>query len=116
MKKLGTHLLVELKDCECKKLDDIQYIQGAMVIAAAVSGATVLDFSFHEFNPQGVSGAVIIAESHLTIHTWPEYGYAAIDVFTCGDECDPWKAAEYLEKVLESKKKIIKEYNRGIPD
>ncbi len=72
--------------------------------AAEEAGATIVDSSFHRFLPHGISGVVVIAESHLAIHTWPEYGYAAIDLFTCGDEVNPWKAFEFLRIKFDAKK------------
>ena len=75
--------------------------------------ATIVDSVFHHFNSWGVSGAVIIAESHLTIHTWPEYGYAAADFFTCGD-IDPWKSFELLETLLKAEKSESTEIPRGL--
>ena len=85
-----------------------------MIKAAEVSGATVLKSAFQDFNPQGISGVVVIAESHLTIHTWPEFGFAAVDIFTCGDTVDPWKATQYLEEELEVKDVEITELFRGV--
>jgi S-adenosylmethionine decarboxylase proenzyme len=84
-----------------------------MIEAASRSGATVLDTSFHYFSPQGVSGVVVIAESHLAIHTWPEYDYAAVDIFTCGTRVDPWKAFHYLKSTLDSKESSVNEIIRG---
>lgn len=110
-KKLGTHLLIELTGCNY--LNDESVIEYAMIQAAISSGATILSKHFHKFQPQGVSGAIIIAESHLTIHTWPEYGYASIDVYTCGDTCKPYDAAETLSKLLEADRMEIREYIRG---
>jgi len=81
---LGRHLLLELRECNVAVLDDLKYLENALVSAAKDSGATVLDKSFHHFAPQGVSGVVLIAESHLSLHTWPEHAYAAVDIFTCG--------------------------------
>ncbi|MGC8604605.1 MAG: adenosylmethionine decarboxylase, partial [Desulfomonilaceae bacterium] len=83
--------------------------------AAEIAGATVLKTAFQNFNPQGVSGVVVIAESHLTIHTWPEYGYAAIDIFTCGTRVDPWKAAVYLRQEMEAVDMQVRDFQRGIP-
>ncbi|MDI6815488.1 MAG: adenosylmethionine decarboxylase, partial [Dehalococcoidales bacterium] len=80
------------------------------------AGARVLGESFHWFHPQGVSGMVIIAESHLFIHTWPEYGYVAADIFTCGDSAQPEKAAQILIGKLGSKNHSIIEIQRGILD
>ncbi len=87
-----------------------------MAQAAEAAGATVLKTAFQDFNPQGVSGVVVIAESHLTIHTWPEYGYAAVDIFTCGAKVDPWKAADFLNNHLEANEIQIRDFRRGIPE
>jgi len=81
---LGRHLLAELTGCEAAALADLQGVTTAMLQAAEASGATIVTHSFHHFSPYGVSGAVIIAESHLAIHTWPEHEFAAVDFFTCG--------------------------------
>jgi S-adenosylmethionine decarboxylase len=85
-----------------------------MVKAAIDCGAVVLGNSFHHFNPQGVSGVVVIAESHISIHTWPEHGYAAVDVFTCGTSVEPEKAAGVLIEGLESENHSIMEVQRGV--
>jgi S-adenosylmethionine decarboxylase proenzyme len=93
---LGKHLLLELKGCNKELLNDISFLREALLAAAVEAGATILGESFHQFNPQGVSGVVIIAESHICIHTWPEYGYAAADIFTCGSSVQPEKVAEII--------------------
>jgi len=111
---LGRHLLVELHDCNKEVLNDLGLLRDIMVKAAIDCGAVVLGDSFHHFNPQGVSGVVIIAESHLSIHTWPEYGYAAVDIFTCGTFVNPDKAAEVLIEKLGSKNHSIMEIPRGV--
>ena len=116
MNALGKQLLLELKDCDKEVLNDLSFLRDVMVAAANEAGATVLGESFHQFNPHGVSGAVIIAESHLFIHTWPEYGYAAIDIFTCGDSVQPEKAAETLVRKLGAKGHSIMELQRGLMD
>ena len=85
-----------------------------MLGAAREAGATVVGQSFHKFDPVGVTGIVAIAESHLCIHTWPEYGYAAADIFTCGEEFDPRKAAEVLIGKLDCSQPAIKEIQRGL--
>jgi S-adenosylmethionine decarboxylase proenzyme len=85
-----------------------------MLKAAIDCGAVVLGNSFHHFSPQGVSGVVVIAESHISIHTWPEYGYAAVDVFTCGTTVNPEKAAEVLIERLGSKNHSLMEVPRGV--
>lgn len=114
MHALGTHLLVELRDCDPEILKDLGKVKDALVSAAKEARATIIDVSFHEFNPFGISGMVVIAESHLSIHTWPEYGYAAVDIFTCGDIIKPEVAAHYLIGQFESKNPSIVEVKRGI--
>ena len=84
MTALGHHLLAEFTGCSAPSLADLKIVTDAMLRAAEASGATVVTHSFHHFSPHGVSGAVIIAESHLAIHTWPEHGFAAVDFFSCG--------------------------------
>jgi S-adenosylmethionine decarboxylase len=83
-----------------------------MLEAANACGATVVQTVFHSFNPHGVSGVVVIAESHLAIHTWPEYGHAAVDVFTCGDSIDPNVALEYLRDGLGAREVTSQEVDR----
>ncbi|MFH1434482.1 MAG: adenosylmethionine decarboxylase [Pseudomonadota bacterium] len=114
MKALGRHLLVDLYDCNGSLLDDVEYIREHMLKSALAANSTIINSTFHHFSPWGISGVVVIAESNITIHTWPEYGYAAIDVFTCGNEGDPWKAFEYLRDALESKRNHVKEEKRGL--
>ena len=114
MYALGRHLLLELKDCNREVLNDLSFLQNVMVSAAQEAGATVLEKYFHQFSPQGVSGAVIIAESHLSLHTWPEYGYAAADIFTCGDTVRAETAADFLVEKLESKDPTVMEIKRGV--
>ena len=114
MNALGTHLLLDLKDCDKEVLNDLTFLKDSLLAAAVEAGATVLGESFHRFSPQGVSGVVIIAESHLFIHTWPEYGYAAVDIFTCGDSNQPRRAAKFLIGKLQTKNHSIIELQRGI--
>ena len=84
-----------------------------MMNAALEAKATIVESTFHEFSPHGVSGVVVIAESHLTIHSWPEYCYAAVDVFTCGDLIDPQVAADYMIEKFESQGASMVEMFRG---
>lgn len=114
MHALGTHLLVELKDCNPAILKSLEEVRDALVSAAKEAKATIIDISFHEFNPFGVSGMVVIAESHLSIHTWPEYAYAAVDIFTCGDIIKPEVAAASLIERFECKTPSVVEVKRGI--
>lgn len=114
MNALGRHILVELHDCDREALNDIDLIREAMLKAAVDCGAVIMGESFHRFSPQGVSGVVVIAESHISIHTWPEYGYAAADVFTCGTSVNPEIAANVLIEKLGSKNHTLTEIQRGV--
>ena len=116
MNALGKHLLLELKDCDKEVLNDIAFLKSTLLAAASECGATVLGESFHQFSPQGISGVVVIAESHLFIHTWPEYSYVAADIFTCGNSVQPGKAAQILIRELGAKNHSIVEIQRGILD
>lgn len=80
----GTHVLLDLHGCPSERLEHPEESERILLAAAAAMGATVISYDFHAFSPHGVSGVVVIAESHLTVHTWPEHGYAAVDVFSCG--------------------------------
>ena len=114
MNALGTHLVLELKDCRAKFLNDTKRIEETMLAAAREAKATIVGSQFHKFSPYGVSGMVVIAESHLSIHTWPEYGYAAVDIFTCGETLQPEVAARYLIEKFQSKNPGMLEVKRGI--
>jgi len=111
---LGLHLLLELRDCNSGLLDDLNHIRLAMLRAAQDAGAHVIGESFHQFSPQGVTGILAIAESHISIHTWPEYGYAAADIFTCGSGFQARKIAGILVEVLECQDPEITEVVRGL--
>jgi len=111
---LGRHLLVEFYNCDSNVLNNVQLIEDIMCGAAVECGATIVQQNFHMFNPYGVSGVVIIAESHLAIHTWPENGYAAVDLFTCGDKCDPKVAFHYINERLHAGSAVYSELSRGM--
>ena len=113
MPALGRHLLAELKTCEASRLADLPLVQEAMVQAARVSGATVVTQSFHHFAPLGISGVVVVAESHLAIHTWPEHCFAAVDYFTCGKGVDPLAAIHHLRLALGAQEWSLREIPRG---
>ncbi len=114
MSALGRHVLAEFYGCPTEILNDIQKIERTMVDAALEAGAEIREVAFHKFSPQGVSGVVVISESHLAIHTWPELGYAAVDVFTCGDTVDPWVSCNYLKEHFSAEKLSAHEIKRGI--
>lgn len=111
-KALGNHILVEFMGCDPHIMNDVSSIERDMVDAALKAGATVINSTFHHFSPYGVSGVVVIQESHLAIHTWPEYGYAAVDLFTCG-EMDAWISFDYLKECFKSKNYSAIEMHRG---
>ncbi|MEM7037432.1 MAG: adenosylmethionine decarboxylase, partial [Bacteroidota bacterium] len=113
MNSLGRHILVEYYACNPDILNDVLRIEDAMVSAAKAADATVINSTFHHFSPFGVSGVVVIQESHLAIHTWPEYGYAAVDIFTCGEMVDPWICYRFLEKAFEADYASAMEMLRG---
>lgn len=113
MNHLGNHLIIDFYECDCELLNDAQFIDNAMIEAAKSCGATIVSNHINRFNPHGISGVVVIAESHITIHTWPEHGYAAVDVFTCGSTVDPWLVNEYLFSVLKAKRSSVEEFKRG---
>ncbi len=114
MNALGRHILAELYGCNSESLNDLKKVEKAMVSAALKAGAEVREVAFHKFSPQGVSGVVVISESHLAIHTWPEYGYAAVDVFTCGDQVDPWIACGFINEAFGAKNVTTNEVKRGV--
>lgn len=113
MNSLGRHILVEFIGCSSDILNDVAAIEKGMIDAAKDAGATVIQSSFHHFSPYGVSGVVVIQESHLAIHTWPEYQYAAVDLFTCGTSVDPWVSFDHLRKVFEAQNYSALEMYRG---
>jgi len=113
LKSLGRHILAEFYNCDRAILNSVEKIELYMKRAAIECEATIVNSVFHTFNPHGVSGVVVIAESHLAIHTWPEYGYAAVDVFTCGDMVDPWVATEALKEYLQADSIKTVELKRG---
>ncbi|DAA96042.1 TPA: S-adenosylmethionine decarboxylase proenzyme [Candidatus Gastranaerophilales bacterium HUM_9] len=113
---MGRHVLAEFFECDPNILNNRDRIENLMVDAAIECGATIVQKCFHMFSPYGVSGVVIISESHLAIHTWPELGYAAVDLFTCGPKCDPKIAYEFLKKKFDSRKASFTQLKRGILD
>jgi S-adenosylmethionine decarboxylase proenzyme len=107
-------LLLELRGCDPAALNDLPFVRQTLIEAAERVGATIIGHSFHQFSPQGVTGVVAIAESHLCIHTWPEHGYAAVDVFTCGDSFHPEIAADYIVARLRAADPTVISLKRGI--
>ena len=106
----GTHLIIEVVGAE--GLDDEERIQGAFRECVETCGATLLHIHTHKFSPQGVSGVAVLAESHISVHTWPEIGYGAFDVFMCG-AARPWGAVEVLRRTFNAGEVRVKELLRG---
>ncbi len=113
MEHLGRHVIIELWGCR-DVINDAGLVKEAMRNAVQAANATLLEIFVHEFSPQGVTGVAVLAESHLSIHTWPEYGYVAADVFTCGSTTNPEAAAEVLRKAFYAQTADIRELERGV--
>ena len=113
---LSKHLLVDLYGCPADLLNDVTGLETVMIEAAQRAGATVINSMFHHFSPFGVSGVVVIQESHLTIHTWPEQGFAAVDLFTCGTQTKPRRALTHLKRALQSTRIEVRQFRRGQGD
>ena len=107
-------MLLELFDCDPDAINNLEAVKGALVEAAKRAQATIVDTVFHEFNPFGISGVVVIAESHLSIHTWPEHRYAAVDIFSCGDTLKPEVAAGYLVEQFAAERTSVVEVQRSL--
>ena len=111
LKYAGLHLLAEF--WYGKIIEDPKEIKRILIEAVKKANNTPLKVTIHKFQPQGITGIVLLAESHIAIHTWPENNYVAIDIYTCGDKASPKKALEYLKKEFQPKKVEIKEIKRG---
>jgi S-adenosylmethionine decarboxylase len=109
---VGKHCILELYDCDASKLDNEAFLRDTITTAAERAGATLLNLITHHFQPQGVTGLALLAESHISIHTWPESGYAAVDVFTCGDHTMPERACAVLAQELGAKSQKLKSFQR----
>nr|APP88371.1 S-adenosylmethionine decarboxylase proenzyme [Paulinella micropora]AQX45138.1 S-adenosylmethionine decarboxylase proenzyme [Paulinella micropora] len=112
---VGKHCILELYDCDVFKLNDESFLRNIITGAAKSAGATLLNLITHRFEPQGVTGLALLAESHISIHTWPESGYAAVDVFTCGDHTMPEEACNILRNALGAKHHALKSFRREAP-
>ncbi len=110
---IGKHITVDMYGCSFSSLDNIEFIKNAMVAAIKAANMTLLDFSYHKFEPQGLTALALLGESHMSIHTYPELGYAAIDVFTCGEFSRPDKAVRTLKEYLQPDKMKTTNIKRG---
>ena len=116
MKSLGKHLIVELYGCSSELLNNLVQVEKILIEAVELSKATIVQPVFHHFSPHGISGVVVIAESHFTIHTWPEYGYCALDIFTCGDQIDPDESLQFMKNKFQADNMSVMEIKRGTLD
>ncbi|MFP3869726.1 MAG: adenosylmethionine decarboxylase [Syntrophobacteria bacterium] len=116
MKSLGKHLIIELFQCDSTILNDPKTLEYHLLEAVRLSGATAIQPLFHQFSPHGISGVVVVAESHFSVHTWPEFGYCALDIFTCGEHVSSYKALNHLKKALRAANVSVMEIKRGVLD
>ncbi len=110
---LGKHCILELYECNSYKLNDEAFIRTTLNLATKHAGATMINMITHKFEPQGVTGLALLSESHISIHTWPEINYAAIDIFTCGSDAMPDRACQFLIKEFNSQKYELKKLIRS---
>lgn len=113
---LGRHIVADLSGCDTKLLSSVEYVQNVLEEAVEKAGATIIKSNFHQFSPIGVSGIILLSESHCSIHTWPEENYAAIDIYTCGEHVFPQVACEHIAKELKASEVCISSLERGIKD
>ena len=109
------HLLLELYRCDCEKLNDESFLRCSLNRAAKLANATVLNLISNKFEPQGVTAIALLAESHISIHTWPESNYSAVDIFTCGQNMMPELASQYLIEALKAKEHFLRVIERNPP-
>jgi S-adenosylmethionine decarboxylase len=112
---VGKHCILELYGCSSARLNDEAFLRDTITTAAKRAGATLLNLITHRFEPQGVTGLALLAESHISIHTWPESGYAAVDVFTCGDHTMPEQACAVLAAELAATSQKLTSFRRETP-
>lgn len=113
MQVLGFHTLIELYGCNSGKVNNTKLVESVMLKAAQIANLSVVNTTIHHFNPIGVSGVVVIKESHIAIHTWPEHNYVALDFFTCNESYELSAALEYIKTIFEANSMELKEIKRG---
>ena len=114
METLAKHLLVELHDCDAALLDDLPHMTALLKAGAAAARATIVGEAFHRYAPHGVTGVLVLEESHFSVHTWPEASYAALDFYTCGS-LDPEPAARIVAEGVKAQAVTLLEVARGLP-
>jgi len=113
MEHLGKHYILELYQCDSETCNDVKKLEEIMLKAVEYAKATLVKTYFHQFSPYGISGTIVIAESHFNVHTWPEHQFMAIDLFTCGDSLDPDAAKDYLIAATKAERHDYKILDRG---
>jgi len=113
MKGLGVHLALDFYGCDPETLENVELMKEALIRAVKESEMKVVNIVSYKFSPQGFTGVALLAESHVSIHTWPEYGYVAVDIFTCGNSSNPWKAASIIKEAVKPRAMTILEMKRG---
>ena len=113
MRTLGKHLTVDMYGCNVEILNNLEFIKTAMLAAISEANLTLLNLSYHQFESQGVTALALLAESHMSVHTYPKLGYAAVDIFTCGDLSHPEKAVAVLKGFLKPEKTKTTNIMRG---
>ena len=116
METLGHHYIVEGSGCNAEVISRVEHVEQIMVRAAELADVQVWAISFHRFSPDGVSGVVVISESHLSVHTWPELGYVALDIYTCGERAKPEAAVQHALKAFGASNMHITEVTRGLDE
>lgn len=111
---VGTHCILELYGCSYDRLNDVLFVRQAIERASEQGLATLLKLTSQQFLPHGVTAVGLLAESHLSIHTWPEHGYAAVDIFTCGETAEPTRACAFLIKQFEAQNHALQVLPRGV--
>jgi S-adenosylmethionine decarboxylase len=112
----GKHFILDMYECNTSKINDPIFIDSVLTEAAAIARSTLLDLKLHIFEPQGITGFALLAESHISFHSWPESGYVAVDIYTCGASTDPAGAANFIIEKLEAEKYLIKNVSRYTPE
>lgn len=113
MEHLGRHVIIELWGCNAG-INEAATVKEAMLAAIQAANATMLNINVHEFSPHGVTGVAVLSESHLSVHSWPEYGYLAADVFTCGETTSPRAAVEVMKEYFQPSRVETYELQRGM--
>lgn len=110
----GIHLILDIWDAAPTSLSDLEYVKSTLLDATRKAGATIIGYKFHRFQPAGISGIVLIAESHISIHTWPDKGYASVDIYTCGNKCFPDEAKSKILEAFRAQKADLTRIERGL--